>query len=84
MTVVTAVTVRLGCPQKYYSLNVEHESIRQTIYKNTEFSEYGEKLDEAFAAWKTKEYPVLSTLDEDVSARELIVRLTVSTASLKN
>lgn len=61
--------------EKYYSLNVEHESIRQTIYKNTEFSEYGEKLDEAFAAWKAKEYPVLSTLDEDVSARELIVSL---------
>ena len=39
------------------------------------FSEYGEKLDEAFVAWKTKEYPVLSTLDEDVSARELIVSL---------
>ena len=61
--------------EKYYSLNVEHGSIRQTIYKNTEFSEYGEKLDEAFVAWKTKEYPVLSTLDEDVSARELIVSL---------
>lgn len=61
--------------EKYYNLNVEHENIRQTIYKNTEFSEYGEKLDEAFSAWKAKEYPVLSTLDEDVSARELIVTL---------
>lgn len=60
---------------KYYSLNVEHENIRQTIYKNAEFSEYGEKLDEAFAAWKAKEYPALSSLDEDVSARELIVSL---------
>ena len=60
---------------KYYSLNVEHENIRQTIYKNAEFSEYGEKLDEAFAAWKAKEYPTLSSLDEDVSARELIISL---------
>lgn len=60
---------------KYYSLNVEHENIRQTIYKNAEFSEYGEKLDEAFAAWKAKESPALSSLDEDVSARELIVSL---------
>lgn len=42
--------------EKYYSLNVEHENIRQTIYKNAEFSDYGEKLDEAFAAWKAKEY----------------------------
>ncbi len=54
---------------------MEHENIRQTIYKNAEFSEYGEKLDEAFAAWKAKEYPALSSLDEDVSARELIVSL---------
>lgn len=61
--------------EKYYCLNVEHNIIRQTIYKNTEFSEYGEKLDEAFAAWKAKEYPALSSLDEDVSARELIVSL---------
>ena len=60
---------------KYYSLNVEHENIRQTIYKNAEFSDYGEKLDEAFAAWKSKEYSALSSLDEDVSARELIVSL---------
>lgn len=61
--------------EKYYSLNVEHENIRQTIYKNAEFSDYGEKLDEAFAAWKAMEYPILSALDEDVSARELIVSL---------
>ncbi|MCC8060950.1 MAG: N-6 DNA methylase [Clostridiales bacterium] len=61
--------------EKYYSLNVEYENIRQTIYKDAEFSAYGEKLDEAFAAWKTRVYPALSTLDEDVSARELIVSL---------
>lgn len=60
---------------KYYSLNVEHENIKQTIYKNAEFSEYGEKLDEAFSLWKTKEYPYLSSLNEDISARELIVNL---------
>ena len=61
--------------EKYYSLNVEHDNIRQTIYKNAEFSEYGEKVDEAFSAWKAKEYPILSSLDEDVSARNLIVDL---------
>lgn len=61
--------------EKYYSLNVECENIRQTIYKNAEFSEYGEKLDEAFSVWKTKEYPALSSLDEEVSARKLIVTL---------
>ncbi|RJW38497.1 SAM-dependent DNA methyltransferase [Lachnospiraceae bacterium TF09-5] len=61
--------------EKYYSLNVNHNNIRRTIYKNAEFSEYGEKLDESFSAWKAKEYTALSTLDEDVSARELIDNL---------
>ena len=61
--------------EKYYSLNVDHEKIRQTISKNTEFSKYGEKLDEAFLVWKTKEYPALSTLNEGVSAKKLIVGL---------
>lgn len=60
---------------KYYSLNVKHENIRQTIYKNAEFSKYGEKLDEAFIVWKAREYPVLSSLDEEVPARELIENL---------
>ena len=64
--------------EKYYSLNVTHENIRQTIYKNAEFSEYGERLDEAFTAWKVREYPALSSLDEDVSARELIESLAES------
>lgn len=61
--------------EKYYSLNVEHENIRQTIYKNTEFSDYGEKLDDAFTRWKNKEYPSLASLDKDVSAEKLITTL---------
>ena len=56
-------------------MTLTHDNIRQIIYKNAEFSEYGEKLDEAFSAWKVKEYPILTSLDEDVSARELIVSL---------
>jgi len=60
---------------KYYSLNVEHEKIRQTIYKNVEFSEYGEKLDEAFSIWRAREYSILAGLNEDISGRELIVNL---------
>ena len=59
----------------YYNLNVEHDVIRQTIYKNAEFSEYGEKIDEVFSVWKNKEYPKLSKLDKDVSVRELIENL---------
>lgn len=60
---------------KYYRLNTSHENIRQAIYKNAEFSVYGEKLDQAFTTWKGKEYPALASLDEDVSAKKLITVL---------
>lgn len=57
---------------KYYRLNVSHEKIRQAIYNNDEFSKYGDKVEAAFIEWKQKEYPVLASLNEDVSAKELI------------
>lgn len=57
---------------KYYRLNVSHEKIRQAIYNNDEFSKYGNKVEAAFIEWKQKEYPVLASLNEDVSAKELI------------
>lgn len=57
---------------KYYKLNVSHEKIRQAIYNNDEFSKYGDKVEAAFIKWKQKEYPVLASLNEDVSAKELI------------
>lgn len=57
---------------KYYKLNVSHEKIRQAIYNNDEFSKYGDKVEAAFIEWKQKEYPVLASLNEDVSAKELI------------
>lgn len=57
---------------KYYRLNVSHEKIRQVIYNNDEFSKYGDKIEAAFLEWKQKEYPVLASLNGDVSAKELI------------
>lgn len=59
--------------EKYYHLNVKHENIRQAIYNNEEFSKYGDKIESAFFAWKQKEYPTLASLDENVSAKNLIV-----------
>lgn len=58
--------------EKYYHLNVQNENIRQAIYNNEEFSKYGDKLESAFLAWKQKEYPVLASLNENVSAKDLI------------
>lgn len=57
---------------KYYRLIVEHENIRQSIYNNDEFSRYGDMIEGAFLEWKEKEYPVLASLSEDDSAREII------------
>lgn len=57
---------------KYYRLNVSREKIRQAIYNNDEFSKYGDKVEATFIEWKQKEYPVLASLNEDVSAKELI------------
>lgn len=57
---------------RYCRLSVTHEKIRQAIYNNDEFSKYGDKVEAAFSEWKQKEYPVLASLNEDVSAKELI------------
>lgn len=58
--------------EKYYRLNVPHEKIRQAIYNNDEFSKYGDKVETAFVEWKQKEYPVLTSLNEEVSAKDFI------------
>lgn len=59
----------------YYKLNVEEDVIRQTIYSNTEFTAYGELIDEAFAKWKNYADTKLKNLTDEVSAKELIVEL---------
>lgn len=58
--------------EKYYRLNVAHENIRQVIYNNEEFSKYGDKIEAAFLEWREKEYPAFSSLNENVSAKNLI------------
>ena len=58
--------------EKYYRLNVVHENIRQAIYNNEEFSKYGDKIEAAFLEWGKKEYPAFSSLNENVSAKNLI------------
>lgn len=59
----------------YYKLKVEEEVIRQTIYSNAEFVAYGDMIDEAFAKWKTFADTKLKTLNNFVSAKDLIVEL---------
>lgn len=62
----------------YYKLNVEDGAIRQTIYSNTEFVSYGEKIDEAFINWIYYADTKLKTLNAGISAKELIEELAQS------
>ncbi len=62
----------------YYKLRVDEEQIRQTIFSDWEFIEYGEKMDEAFLRWKAYADTELKTLKADVSAKGLIKRLAQS------
>lgn len=59
----------------YYKLNVDEDEIRQTTYSNGEFAAYGEMIDVAFANWKAYADTKLKTLNNEVSAKELIVEL---------
>lgn len=59
----------------YYRLKVSHDALRDTIYQNREFTDYGTKLQQAFRAWQEKETPVFSTLTANTSAQELLKAL---------
>lgn len=59
----------------YYKLNVEEDEIRQVTYSNAEFAAYGEMIDVAFSNWKAYADTKLKTLNDEVSAKELIVEL---------
>lgn len=59
----------------YYRLKVSHDALRDTIYQNREFADYGTKLQQAFQTWQEKETPVLSMLTANTSAQELLKEL---------
>ena len=59
----------------YYKLNVEKENIRATIYGDSEFSSYADKIDAAFTAWRDEVDQTLRNIDTDVDAKELIISL---------
>lgn len=59
----------------FYKLNVEKDEIRQTVYANEEFSEYGDKIDSAFINWRVFADTYLATISTDTDIKELIVTL---------
>jgi len=59
----------------FYELNVGKDEIRHTIYINEQFSEYGEKVDKAYLAWKSYALKPLSTVDASTDIKEMVIEL---------
>lgn len=59
----------------FYQLRVKEDELRHTVYHNEEFSHYGNRLTEAFDAWRAYADTRLTKLNASVSTKELIVKL---------
>ncbi len=59
----------------YYKLNVDKDEVRSTIYADEEFSEYAERIDNAFDSWMNEVDEGLRNIDEFVELKPYIVEL---------
>ena len=59
----------------YYQLNIPKDDVRNTVYNDEEFSEYADRIDAAFDAWKNQVDEGLRSIDEDVDVKKYIVEL---------
>ena len=59
----------------YYKLNVSKDDVRDTIYHDEEFTEYAQKIDDAFGRWIEKVDEGLKNIDEDIELTEYIKEL---------
>ncbi|MBE6649082.1 MAG: type I restriction-modification system subunit M [Ruminococcaceae bacterium] len=59
----------------YYKLNVDKDEVRSTVYADEEFSEYAERIDNAFDSWMNEVDEGLRNIDEFVELKPYIVDL---------
>ena len=59
----------------YYQLNVNIEDVRNTIYNDDEFSEYADKIDNAFVMWQNDVDDALRNISDDIDVKKFIVWL---------
>lgn len=59
----------------YYQLNVHITDVRNTIYNNDEFSEYADKIDNAFVMWQNDVDEDLRNISGDIDVKKFIVWL---------
>ena len=58
--------------KKYYSVIVEKDQVRQTIFNHREFTSYSKKILNVFHNWKKKHTPQLKGLNGDLTPKGLI------------
>jgi type I restriction enzyme M protein len=56
----------------FYSLAVEKSAIRDTIYGDSEFSAYSDKVESAFESWKSAVDGKLRTISTEIKPKQLI------------
>jgi type I restriction enzyme M protein len=61
--------------KNFYSLSVEKDVIRDTIYNDADFSEYAKKVESAFENWKTRIDAKLRTINNGTKAKLLIAEI---------
>lgn len=61
--------------ERYYKLNISKDDVRNAIYNDDEFSQYTERIDEAFDAWKNQVDEGLRNISDDVNVKKYIVEL---------
>ena len=59
----------------FYKLISDKDEIRNVVYNNEAFAAYGELVDEAFIEWKNYAYPNLTSVDDTLDVRAMIVDL---------
>lgn len=59
----------------YYDLNVEKDEIKYSIFSHTDFTAYGQEMEQVFAEWKNKNTPYLKGLEEGCHPKEVIHRI---------
>lgn len=59
----------------YYKLNIPTDEVRNAIYNDEEFSNYTERIDDAFDTWKNQVYEGLKNIDDGVDVKQYIVEL---------
>ena len=59
----------------YYKLNIPTDEVRNAIYNDEEFSDYTERIDDAFDTWKNEVDEGLKNIDDGVDVKQYIVEL---------